>query len=189
MEIEEAVQTARNAGATQIALVKCTSAYPAPPEEMNLRTFPELAHRLGAPVGLSDHTMGTSVPVAAVALGACIIEKHLTLSRSEPRPHSAFSREQHEFKALVDAVRVAERALGEAHFRFGTNEANSRVFRRLLFVVKVVKKGDLLNVESVRAIRPGQGLHTRHLAEILGRRAACDIERETPLSWGLVERQ
>jgi pseudaminic acid synthase len=188
-EIDEAVSAAREAGATQIALLKCSSAYPAPAEEMNLRTIPELARRFGVPAGLSDHTMGIAVPVAAVALGACIIEKHITLSRSEPGPDSAFSLEPHEFKAMVDAVRVAEKASGEVHFGYSAKEASSRVFRRSLFVVQDVKRGDPFTVENVRSIRPGHGLHTRHLPEVLGRHAACDIERGTPLSWELVNRQ
>ena len=138
-EIEEALQSAREAGATQIALLKCTSAYPAPAEEMNLRTIPEMARRFGVPVGLSDHTMGIAAPVAAVALGACIIEKHLTLSRATPGPDSAFSLEPHEFKAMVEAVRTAEKALGEAHFGVSEKEEASKVFRRSLFVVENVK--------------------------------------------------
>ena len=185
-EIEEAVHTARHAGATQIALLKCTSAYPALPEEMNLCTIPELSRRFDVPVGLSDHTMGTTVPVSAVALGACIIEKHLTLSRSEPGPDSSFSLEPQEFKAMVDAVRVAEKALGEVHFGSGPKEAASRVFRRSLFVVEEMKCGEPFTTRNVRSIRPGHGLHTRHLPEILGRHAARDIERGTPLSWSLV---
>jgi pseudaminic acid synthase len=188
-EIEEAVATARQAGATEIALLKCTSSYPAPPEEMNLRTIPELSRRFGVPVGLSDHSVGIAVPVAAVALGACIIEKHLTLSRSEPGPDSAFSLEPQEFKAMVDAVRVAEKALGQVSFGVGAKEASSRIFRRSLFVVQDVKRGELLTAENVRSIRPGHGLHTRHLQEVLGQPAACDIERGTPLSWDLVTRQ
>jgi N-acetylneuraminate synthase len=187
-EIEEALQAARIAGATQIALLKCTSAYPAAAEEMNLRTMPELSRRFGVPAGLSDHTMGVAVPVVAVALGACIIEKHLTLSRSQPGPDSAFSLEPHEFKAMVDAVRVAEKALGEVHFGFRTKEANSRMFRRSLFVVKDVKQGELFTAENVRSIRPAHGLHTRHLPEVLGKQAAQDIERGTPLSWDLIAR-
>jgi N-acetylneuraminate synthase len=133
--------------------------------------------------------MGIAVPVAAVALGACIIEKHLTLARSEPGPDSAFSLEPHEFKAMVDAVRIAEKALGEVHFGCSAKEANSRVFRRSLFVVQDVKRGDLFTVDNVRSIRPGHGLHTRHLPEVLGRQAFCDIERGTPLSWELVHQQ
>jgi pseudaminic acid synthase len=187
-EIEEAVGVARKAGATELALLKCTSAYPAPPEEMNLRTIPELARHFGVPVGLSDHTMGIAVPVAAVALGACIIEKHLTLSRSDPGPDSAFSLEPHEFKAMVSEVRLAEKALGEIHFGVSAKEVSSRVFRRSLFVVQDVKRGELLTAENVRSIRPGHGLHTRHLPEVLGRPAARDIERGTPLRWDLVIR-
>ena len=185
-EIEEALQSARDAGATQIALLKCTSAYPAPADEMNLRTIPEMARRFGVPVGLSDHTMGIAAPVAAVALGACIIEKHLTLSRATPGPDSAFSLEPHEFKAMVEAVRTAEKALGEAHFGVSAKEEASRVFRRSLFVVEDVKRGEMFTEANVRSIRPGHGLHTRHLAEVLGKRAMRDIERGTPLSWDLV---
>ncbi|HEX3741610.1 MAG TPA: pseudaminic acid synthase, partial [Terriglobales bacterium] len=187
-EIAEAVTAARQGGATQIALLKCTSAYPAAAEEMNLRTIPELATRFDVPVGLSDHTMGVAVPVAAVALGACIIEKHITLSRSEPGPDSAFSLEPHEFKAMVDAVRVAEKALGGVHYGVSEKEASSRTFRRSLFVVQDVKRGDPFTVENVRSIRPGHGLHTRHFSEVLGRRAARDIERGTPMSWELVDK-
>ena len=188
-EIEEAMQSARAAGAQEIALLKCTSAYPAAAEEMNLRTIPELARRFSVPVGLSDHTMGIEVPVAAVALGACIIEKHITLSRSEPGPDSAFSLEPQEFRAMVDAVRVAEKALGAVQFGCSPKEASSRAFRRSLFVVRDVKRGEAFTVENVRSVRPGNGLHTRHLPEVLGRRASHDIERGTPLSWDLVEQR
>jgi N-acetylneuraminate synthase len=185
-EIEEAIGAARAGGCTQIALLKCTSAYPAPPEEMNLRTIPELARRFQVPVGLSDHTMDINVPVAAVALGACIIEKHITLSRSQPGPDSAFSLEPQEFKAMVDAVRATEKALGEVHFGPTEHETSGRVFRRSLFVVQNVKRGEIFSPQNLRSIRPGHGLHTRHLSEVLGKRAARDIERGTPLSWDLV---
>jgi pseudaminic acid synthase len=185
-EIEEALQTARQGGATQIALLKCTSAYPAMPEEMNLRTIPEMSRRFGVPAGLSDHTMAISVPVAAVALGACIIEKHFTLSRSTPGPDSAFSLEPEEFKAMVGAVRDAEKALGTVHFGLSEKESGMRSFRRSLFVVQNVKRGELFTSENVRSIRPGYGLHTRHLTEVVGKHAARDIERGTPLSWDLV---
>lgn len=187
-EIDEALQTARGAGATEIALLKCTSAYPAAPEEMNLRTIAEMARRFNVPVGLSDHTMGIAVPVAAVALGACIIEKHLTLSRSIPGPDSAFSLEPHEFKAMVDAVRIAEKALGEVRFGLSGKDEASRVFRRSLFVAEDVRQGEIFTKENVRSIRPGNGLHTRHLTEVLGKSAARDIKRGTPLSWELVVR-
>lgn len=187
-EIEEAVQAARRVGATRIALLKCTTSYPALPGEMNLRTIPELARRFEVPCGLSDHSMTVAVPVAAVALGARIIEKHLTLSRSETGPDSAFSLEPQEFKEMVDAIRTAEKALGEVHFGVSAQEAGSRVFRRSLYVVEDVKRGELFTTTNVRSIRPAHGLHTRHLAEIIGQKAACDIERGTRLTWDLVSR-
>ena len=185
-EISEAVQAARGAGATQIALLQCTSAYPTPPEEANLLTIPELARRFDCPVGLSDHTMGVAVPIAAVALGACILEKHLCLRRADGGPDGAFSLEPEEFKAMVDAVRVAEKALGSVQFAPGPSEASSRRFRRSLFVVEDVHQGELFTERNVRSIRPADGLHPRHLHEVLGKRAARDVERGTPLSWMLV---
>ncbi|HVM94269.1 MAG TPA: pseudaminic acid synthase [Terriglobales bacterium] len=187
-EIDEAVKAARTAGATQIALLKCTSAYPARPEEANLRTIPELARRFECPAGLSDHTMGIAVPVAAVALGACIIEKHLCLSRADGGPDSGFSLEPQEFKAMADAVRTAEKALGSARFGSGAQEASGLRFRRSLFVVENVKRGEKFTKENVRSIRPADGLHPRHLTDVLGRRAACDIASGTPLDWPLVVR-
>jgi N-acetylneuraminate synthase len=153
---------------------------------MNLRTIPELERRFEVPVGLSDHTMDIAVPITAVALGACIIEKHFTLSRSLKGPDSAFSLEPAEFKAMVETVRVAEKSLGEIHFGLTESERSSRVFRRSLFVVQAVRQGETFNEENVRSIRPGHGLHTRHLDQIVGQRAARDIERGTPLSWDLV---
>ncbi len=185
-EISEAVEAARAAGANQIALMKCTSAYPAAPEEANLRTIPELARRFGCPVGLSDHTMGIAVPIAAVGLGACIVEKHLCLRRADGGPDGAFSLEPAEFKAMVEAVRLAEKALGSVHFGCSPREANSLKFRRSLFVVEDIKKGESLTMRNVRSIRPADGLHPRHLNEVLGKHAACDVERGTPLTWALV---
>jgi pseudaminic acid synthase len=187
-EIEEAVQSARAAGAIQIALLKCTSAYPALPQEMNLRTIPEMERMFNVPVGLSDHTMGIAVPVAAVVLGACIIEKHLTLSRSIPGPDSAFSLEPQEFKAMVDAVRTAEKSLGDVHFGLTGKEQASRAHRRSLFVVEDVKQGEAFTTENVHSIRPGNGLHTRYLTEVLGKSAAQGIKRGTPLRWEFVVR-
>lgn len=186
-EIEEAVQVARAAGAAQIALLKCTSAYPAAADDMNLRTIPELARRFEVPVGLSDHTSGIAVPVAAVALGACIVEKHITLSRSLGGPDSTFSLEPAEFAAMVAAVRTAERAMGTVHFGVSAHERSSLVFRRSLFVVEDLKRGQAFTAGNVRSIRPAGGLHTRHLAEILGKRASRDVERGTPLSWDLID--
>lgn len=184
-EIDEAVQAAQRAGASQIALLKCASAYPASPEDMNLRTIPHLAEAFGVPVGLSDHTLGIAVPVAAVAMGACIIEKHFTLSRDISSPDSSFSLEPQEFRAMVDAIRTTEKALGEVRYEASEQEAKSRAFRRSLFVVKDVEAGELFTEDNVRSIRPGYGLHPRHLKDVLGRRATRDIQQGTPLDWGL----
>lgn len=186
-EIDEAVRTIREAGGSQLALLKCTSAYPAPSEEMNLRTIPHMAEAFHVPVGLSDHTLGIAVPVAAVVLGACIVEKHLTISRQISGPDSAFSLEPHEFKAMVEAIRTVEKALGKVQYEVGEREAASRVFRRSLFVVQDVKAGEIFTNENVRSIRPGYGLHPRELPKVLGRRAARDIRRGTPLSWELIQ--
>lgn len=187
-EIAEAVEGARNVGATQIALLKCTSSYPAPPEETNLRTIPELGRRFDCPIGLSDHTMETAIPVAAVALGACIVEKHLCLSRADGGPDAGFSLEPQEFKTMVDAVRAAEKSMGSVQIAPGPREAASRKFRRSLFVTEDIKKGELFTPQNVRSIRPSDGLHPRHLEDVVGQRAACDIERGTPLEWTMVVR-
>jgi pseudaminic acid synthase len=186
-EVEEAISTARHAGATEIALLKCTSAYPAPAEEMNLRAIPEMAAAFDVSVGLSDHTAGISVPVAAVALGACIIEKHLTLSRSDGGPDAAFSLEPAEFKAMVQAVRVAERALGTGQLRPAPCEQASRAFRRSLFVVEDMRRGDIFNRSNVRSIRPAHGLHPRYLPQVLGKPCTRDVAHGTPLEWAFVK--
>lgn len=186
VEIADAIRTARAAGATQLALLKCTSAYPAPVDEMNLRAIPRLAAEFGVPVGLSDHTLGSEVATAAVALGACIVEKHLTLSRNTPGPDSAFSLEPHEFRLLVDGIRSLERALGTGEDGLAPSELPNRAFRRSLFVVADVGAGELFTPENVRSIRPADGLSPRHYADVIGRRAARNIARGTPLSWPLV---
>ena len=182
-EIEEAVQAAREAGCKEIALLKCTSAYPAPPDEINLRTIPHMAEAFGCPVGLSDHTLGIAVPVAAVVLGACIVEKHFTLSRDIPGPDSAFSLEPHEFKEMVEAVRTAEKALGKVSYEVTEHEKPSRIFRRSLFVVKDMKAGETFTEENIRSIRPGYGLAPKYLKDILGASAARDLKEGTPLYW------
>jgi pseudaminic acid synthase len=185
-EIEEAVQAARAAGAKQIALLKCTSAYPAPVEEMNLCTIPHLADAFSVPVGLSDHTLGIEVPVAAVCMGACIIEKHFTLSRTKSGPDSAFSLEPHEFESMVKAIRIAEKSLGKVHYGVSAREVESRVFRKSLFVVRDVKKGEAFSDENIRSIRPGYGLHPRYLKNVLGRCATLDIKRGTPFQMDMM---
>jgi pseudaminic acid synthase len=186
-EIEEAVHTARQAGASQIALLKCTSAYPAPPEEINLRTIPHLAETFKVPSGLSDHTLGMAVPVAAVALGASIVEKHFTLSRKISGPDSAFSLEPSEFKTMVEAIRNIEKALGNVSYEGTKQELASRSFRRSLFVVKDMSAGEIFTEDNLRSIRPAHGLPPKYFQEILGRRAARFLERGLPLAWDMVE--
>jgi sialic acid synthase SpsE len=168
-------------------LLKCTSAYPALPEEMNLRTMVDMAGRFEVVTGLSDHTMGHTVPVAAVALGACIIEKHFTLSRATPGPDSSFSMEPQEFRAMVDAIRTVEQALGVVKYEVSEAEAKSRVFRRSVFVVEDIAAGEVLTPRNVRCIRPGHGLHPREYDRVLGSRAVKAIARGTPLSFELIE--
>lgn len=185
-EIQEAVDAARSAGAREIALLKCNSAYPAPAEEMNLRTIPHMADTFDLPVGLSDHTLGIAAAVAAVTLGACIIEKHLTLSRAAGGPDGFFSMEPAELKALIEAVRFAEKSLGEIRYRPTASELDSRAHRRSLFIVEDMRAGDEFTPVNVRVIRPGQGLHPRYLSHVMGRRVTADVERGTPLRWTLV---
>lgn len=185
-EIEEAVQTARAAGAGGLALLKCTSAYPAPFEEMHLRTLPHLAAAFDVPVGISDHSPGIAVPCAATALGACIVEKHLTLARADGGPDSQFSLEPDEFSQMVAAVRATERALGRVNYAPSPHEAATRVYRRSLFVARDIAAGEVLNESNVRCVRPGHGLHPRHYREVLGRRAATAIAAGTPLAWDLL---
>jgi len=188
-EIDEAVTTIREAGCKQLAILKCTSTYPAPPEEMHLRTIPHLRDAFNVPVGLSDHTVATSVPAAAVALGACIIEKHFTLSRETPGPDSSFSLEPAEFKIMVDGIRTTEKALGTIHYGVNEREAHTKVFRRSLFVVEDMKAGEVFNPNNVRSIRPSHGLHTRYIDDVMGHKASKDIARGTPLGWALVGAQ
>lgn len=186
VEIDEAVRTIRDAGGTELVLLKCTSAYPAKPDEMNLRTIPHMAATFDMPVGLSDHTLDAVVPVAAVAMGACVIEKHFTLSRDDAGPDSAFSLEPHEFKALVDTVRLTEKALGRIQYEVTDREIATHTCRRSLFVVQDVEADEVFTEKNVRAIRPGHGLHTRYLDQVLGRRATQAIKRGTPLNWSHV---
>lgn len=187
-EIDEAVTVARDFGCKEIALLKCTSAYPADPAEMNLRTIPHMAEAFGVPVGLSDHSFGIVVPVSAVTLGACIVEKHFTMSRGIPGPDSAFSLEPHEFKTMVDAIRIAEKTIGKVSYRRTEKEENSLAFRRSLFVTKDMSFGELFTEDNLRSIRPGHGLHTRFQVNIIGLKAAEDIPAGTPLQWRLISK-
>jgi pseudaminic acid synthase len=186
-EIREAVETVRAAGNDRLVLLKCTSAYPAPAEDMNLRTIPDLAGTFGVPVGLSDHSTGPEVAVLATALGACVIEKHFCLSRDEGGPDSTFSMEPDDLRQLVAAVRTAESALGRVSYGATKPEKKNIVFRRSIFVVEDVAAGAVLDETNVRVIRPGYGLQPKHFEAILGRKAAGPIARGTPLSWDLIQ--
>ena len=185
-EIREAVDAAKAAGAQQIALLKCTSAYPADFKDMNLRSIVQLVEKFNLPVGLSDHSLNPLVPLTAVALGACIIEKHLTLSRSVPGPDIAFSLEPSKLKELVASIRVVESSLGSKDCCTQDCEKASVVLRRSVFVVKDMKAGDFFTSDNLRSIRPAYGLSPKYLKECLGKRASRDIARGTPLSWDLI---
>ncbi len=187
-DIRLAIDTCRKVNNNEIALLKCTSSYPAPYEEMNLNTIPFLEEKFGLPVGLSDHTLGISIPVAAVALGAVIIEKHFILDKNLDTPDAAFSLDPTEFKQMVESVREVEKALGHKEYVFTEKMEKSRKNARSLFVVKDIKKGETFTEENIRSIRPGAGLHPKFLKEIIGKKAAEDIKKGTPLTFDLVSR-
>lgn len=187
-EIDETVRTARAHGARHIVLLKCTSTYPSSPENTHLRTIPVMREALGCEVGLSDHTMGCGAAVAAVALGAVVVEKHFTLSRADGGVDSAFSLEPAELKLLREETERAWLALGGVRFGGSAAEQASRVFRRSLYVTQAVKAGERLTSTNLRAIRPGFGLPPAHLDELMGCTVNCDIEAGTPADWAMVRR-
>jgi len=182
-EIGEAVRAARQNGCEQIVLLHCVSSYPAPDEQSNVRTVPDLAERFDVVSGLSDHTFGSAVAVASIALGGCVVEKHFTLARADGGPDAAFSLEPEEFSTLVEDCKRAWRALGQATYDLQGCERGNLTFRRSLYVVRDIVSGEALTPENVRSIRPGHGLAPKHLAEVLGRRAARDLKRGEPLDW------
>lgn len=186
-EIEEAVAVCKQVGNEQIILLKCTSAYPAKIEDANLLTMQNMKQTFGVEVGLSDHTLGITVPVVSVALGACVIEKHFILDKQIGGPDASFSLEPHEFKAMVDAVREAEQALGRVDYELNEKKIKSREFSRSLFVVKDIQAGEVFTTEHVRSIRPGHGLAPKHLTSIIGKVARVDVERGTPMDWNLMQ--
>ncbi len=185
-EISDSVEHLRAAGCRELALLRCCSAYPAPPRAMHLRTIPHLAETFDVVAGLSDHTLSNEVAVTAVALGASIVEKHFIGARSDGGPDAAFSIEPDELASLVASIQAASAACGRVHYGRSDVEEESRVFRRSLFVVEDVAAGQPFTRENVRAIRPGHGLPPKHLGEVLGRRAARAVPRGTPVSWDLL---
>jgi N-acetylneuraminate synthase len=186
-EIEEAVATARENGTGELCLLYCVSGYPTPVAEANLLSLRELADRFDVVTGFSDHTPGTAVSVAAVALGATVVEKHFTLRRSDGGPDADFSLEPEEFAALARDCRIAWEALGSAGFWRKPSETANVVFRRSLYAVKDIDAGEMLTIENVRVIRPGYGLPPKVLPQVLGRTTAHRIARGTPLSWGCLK--
>ena len=185
-EIHEAVDTAVSFGAPQVLLLKCTSAYPAKPEEMHLATIPDMRKRFGVPVGLSDHSMDLEVPMTAVAMGACLVEKHLTLDRGLGGPDSKFSLEPDEFDRMVKSMRLVERCKGNITYGPTEEEKNSLPCRRSLYAVKDIMAGEKLSLDNVRSIRPAYGLHPREMRSVLGRKAARNIKAGEPLEWSML---
>lgn len=186
-DINLALQTIRNEGVTDITVLKCTSAYPTPMEAVNLRTMVDMKERFAVKVGVSDHTLGADVPVAAVALGAEMVEKHFIIDRSIGGPDSAFSMEAHEFRAMVDSIRNVEKALGDVVYPTDVNKIPGRGGCRSLYVCENMKKGDVINETNVRSIRPGHGLHPKYLPEVLGKKVNRDLEKGTRFSLEFIE--
>lgn len=182
-EIQEAVDAICSTGNRQLALMKCSSAYPAKPEEMNLRTMQDLKERFGVPVGLSDHSMGAFSAATAVAMGANLIEKHFCISRAVKNPDSSFSMEPQEFREMVEQVREVEKAMGSVQYGVSRQEESNACFRRSLFVVEDIAAGEVLTPEKIRSIRPAYGLKPKHYQEVLGRTAKRALRRGTPLSF------
>lgn len=180
-DIELALETCRNTGNNDITLLKCTSEYPAAPENANLLTIPDLKTRFNVNVGLSDHTMGIEGPVVAVALGAKVIEKHFILNKSIGGPDAHFSLDENEFKQMVDAVRITEKMLGKVDYELDAKKLKSREFSRSLYISEDVKKDDVLTEKNVRSVRPGFGMHTKYLKDILGKKVNQDIPKGTPM--------
>lgn len=185
-DIELALDACRRMGNNQIALLKCTSSYPAPIEEANMAMIPEFKERFSVIPGLSDHTMGSTVPVVAIALGAKIIEKHFILDRSIGGPDASFSMDEAEFTAMVKAVREAEKAVGQVSYELTEKQQKGRDFSRSLYVVKDIKKGEVITEENMRSIRPGFGMHPKYLHKIIGKVASSDIEKGARMSESLV---
>lgn len=185
-EIEDAVNAIRSQGNNQIALLKCSSAYPAISDDMNLKTMVNMAETFGVEVGLSDHSMGSLGAVTAVAMGAQIIEKHFCLSREVENPDSTFSMEPKEFAAMVADIRTVEKAIGKVSYGVTDQEKNNVAFRRSIFVVKDVKKGEVFTEENIRVIRPSNGLAPKHYDDVIGKVSSKDIKRGTPLNFNMI---
>ena len=185
-DIEMAVKTCKKVGNHQIILLKCSSSYPAPIELMNLKTIPNMAETFGTAVGLSDHTLGPSVAIASVILGAKVIEKHFVLDKKMGSLDNEFSANPEEFSAMVKSVKDVEKAIGDINYDLTENQIISRNFSRSLFVVRDMEEGEVFTEENLRSIRPSYGLHPKYLKNILGKKACKPIEKGTPLSWDFI---
>lgn len=186
-DIELALETCKKAGNENVILLKCTSSYPTPYEDMNLRTIPSMGETFDCITGLSDHSMGSAVAGAAVALGAKVVEKHLTLSRADGGADSAFSMEPAEFKEMVDNIRKVELALGKVTYDLSPKQAREREHSRSLFIAEDMKAGEVFTPKNLRSVRPANGLHTMYYEEILGKKVKRDVKLGTPMSWELVD--
>ena len=186
-DIELALETCRQAGNEDVILLKCCSAYPTPYEDINLRTMVSMAETFDCLTGLSDHTMGSTVAGASVALGGRVVEKHLTLSRAEGGVDSAFSMEPEEFKKMVDDIRIIEKALGKVTYDLTDKQLAEREHCRSLFIAKDMKAGEIFTAENLRSVRPGFGLHTKYYEEILGKKVKKDVALGMPMSWDLID--
>ena len=182
-DIERALAVCKEEGNEQVILLKCTSTYPSPYEDMNLKVIPHMAETFDCLAGLSDHSMGTAVAVAGVARGAKMVEKHLTLSRADGGPDAAFSMEPEEFRKMAEEIRIVEKALGRVTYELTEKQKKSREDGRSLFVVKDIGKGEIFTEENVRSIRPAFGMHTMYYDEVIGKTARADIAKGTPLDW------
>ena len=187
-DIELALRACRDAGATEIGLLKCTSSYPAPIEQANLRMIQEFERSFNVVPGLSDHTLGATVPMLSVAMGAKIIEKHFILDKSLGGPDASFSLDEGEFKEMVDLVRLAEKALGQVSFELTDKQKQGRSFSRSLYISKDIRKGEYFTEENVRSVRPGFGLHPKFYDEILGERAKTNLEKGDRLKLNNIEK-
>ena len=186
-DIELALRTCKEAGNDKVILLKCVSEYPTPYEEINLRTLTNMSETFDCVVGVSDHSFGSAVAVAGVALGARVIEKHLTLSRKDGGPDGTFSMEPQEFKNMLTDIRNVEKALGKVTYELTEKQKKSKGRSRSLYVVSDIKKGEIFTPDNMRSIRPGYGLHTKYYKDIIGKRASCDIKKGTAMKWNYVE--
>ena len=186
-EIEEAFDAVQSQGNENLCLLKCSSAYPAVSEDMNLKTIQNLKETFGVSIGLSDHSLGSIGAVTAVAMGANVIEKHFCISRTIENPDASFSMEPHEFKAMVEDIRTAEKAMGKVSYQLSEKEANNRIFRKSIFVIRNIIQGETFNERNIRVIRPGYGLEPKYYEDVVGKESVVDIDWGTPLRWDMIK--